>query len=265
MLRLAGILAVLLSAMLLTLTPSSACGCIEPMPDAELEQLISKASRGDAEAVGQVWEEYKNIRGDDARAEKWEIAAIHFGLPEVMDTLADDWMLAGQRSSNPRHKRLYYTAAIRLLENGLRHRRDTGGVAGFRSFNSRSYFDAYMYFNSLRTARAALATHQRGVDTFEARARKGDIDAAYHAAIHHRWVVLDQDQRSVWERSASKLGEPEFAGRHVSGQTKHEDIRDIFKALGNDRFIATLGDEAIRRLVKNELRSRIASRRQQRI
>jgi hypothetical protein len=219
------------------------------MSDAQLAKLIREANAGDIRAVGQVWRVYATEREDKAKTNYWAERAIDVGDPAAMDEMASDWMWAGQQSGNPAHKRKYYTAAIRLLENGWRNRAMLGRNLGldFR----------YMYVNSLREARAALAVLNNGVAPYQKRADASDADAAYHVAVHHFWVQLNQAKRKVAERRASELGDPEFAGWGIHVTTDVIALRDIRRAQANGALIARLGDAWTQAVIRDELADRV--------
>ncbi|ALH82077.1 hypothetical protein AN936_17445 [Sphingopyxis macrogoltabida] len=235
--------------------PTSACACVDPMPDKELRALIRLADQGDIRATGQVWQEYALVREDRRNAKLWASRAIRAGDPDTMESMADDWMWEGQRAVETRHKLVFYDAALRLLENGYRNRRllPTCGGAGLN--------DRYFYVANIRRARAALATARNGPDVWIQRANKGSSSAAYHLANHYFWVELDQTKRGQWERRASELGDPMFAGNIVLGRPASEDIRDILYALGKKPEIAKLGDAWVQDAVTADLRDRLARTR----
>lgn len=234
---------------------SSACACVSPMPESELRALIRKADKGDIRATGQVWQEYAHVRGDVRRGRIWASRAIRVGDPDTMESLSADWMREGQRATEKRHKPIFYDAAIRLLENGYRNREllsacDVGGM------NER-----YLYVAQLRSARAALETARSGPATWIQRAGKGSSSAAYYVANHYFWVELDQKRRGQWERRASELGDPMYAGSIVDWRTEVDDIRDINRALGQKAVITQLGDRWVQNAVISELKQRLLLKR----
>jgi hypothetical protein len=166
-----------------------------------------------------------------------------------MESMADKWMQAGQNSRNKQHKQKYYLAAIRLLENGWRNR------AIF--LVSPEYDQRYFYFTSLRAARAALATLNAGIAGYQKRANAGDADAAYHVGVYYFWVSLDQRNRKIWERRASELGDPEFAGWGIHVDSDAIAVRDVKRAMTNDSLIARLGDSWTQRVIRHELANRM--------
>lgn len=236
-------------------TATSACACVSPMPENELRALIQKADKGDIRATGRVWYEYAYVRADRRNEKIWASRAIRVGDPSTMALMADDWMQEGRRATDKRHKLVFYDAAIRLLENGYRNRSmlsgcDAGGMN-----------DRYFYIADLRSARAALATARSGPDGWIQSANKNDASAAYHLANHYFWVELDQNKRGQWERRASRLGDPMYAGSIVDARTHADDVRDIAYSLRRTDEIAKLGDGWVRKAVTAELQERLARAR----
>lgn len=235
--------------------PTSACACVGPMPDSELRALIQKADKGDVRATGQVWQEYALVREDVRRGKIWASRAIRVGDPDTMEFMSDKWMWEGQRTPEKRYKLVFYDAAIRLLENGYRNRNmlstcDAGGM------NER-----YFYVAQLRSARAALETARSGPSIWIQRAGKGSSSAAYHVANHYFWVELDQTRRGRWERRASELGDPMYAGHVVDQRPEADDMRDIDRALRQKAVIARLGDRWVQHAVMAELKQRMVRTR----
>lgn len=236
-------------------TSTSACACVEPMPEKELRVLIRKADKGDIRAVGQVWQEYALVREDRRNGKIWASRAIRVGDPRTMASMADDWMWEGQRAIQKRHKLVFYDAAIRLLENGYRNRHmlSTCGPNGSN--------DRYFYIANLRSARAALATASGGPSGWIRSASGKNASAAYHVANHYFWVELDQSKRGQWELRASELGDPMYAGSVIDERPQSDDIRDIVYSLGRTDEIAKLGDSWVQKAVTAELRHRLARTR----
>lgn len=235
--------------------PTNACACVDPMPDKELRALIARADKGDIRAAGQVWHEYALIREDRRNMKLWASRAIRAGDPRTMSSMANDWMREGQRASDKRHKLVFYDAAVRLLENGYRNRHllATCDATGMN--------DRYDFVSSLRSARAALTTAGKGPDAWVQRAGGGDAAAAYHVANHYFWVELDQKKRGEWERRASKLGDPMYAGNVVDERSYADNIRDIRYALNRKGEIAKLGDQWVQDAVTVTLHDRLARTR----
>ncbi|MBL0915108.1 MAG: hypothetical protein IBJ13_06240 [Sphingopyxis sp.] len=236
-------------------TATSACACVGPMPEKELRALIQKADKGDIRAVGRVWMEYTHVREDRRNGKIWASRAIRVGDPQTMLSMADDWMWEGQRATDKRHKLVFYDAALRLLENGYRNRNmlsacEPGGMN-----------DRYFYIADLRSARAALATARSGPDGWIRSAGRNDASAAYHVANHYFWVELDQKKRGQWERRASELGDPMYAGSAVVDRPRADDIRDIAYSLRKTDEIAKLGDSWVQKAVTAELEDRLARTR----
>lgn len=236
-------------------TSTSACACVEPMPEKELRVLIRKADKGDIRAAGQVWQEYALVREDLRNGKIWASRAIRVGDPHTMLVMANDWMWEGQRAIQKRHKLVFYDAAIRLLENGYRNRNmlSTCGPNGSN--------DRYYYIAKLRSARAALITASSGPNGWIRRAGRKNASAAYHVANHYFWVELDQRKRGQWELRASELGDPMYAGSVVDTRPQSDDIQDIVYSLGRTDEIAKLGDSWVQKAVTVELRDRLARTR----
>lgn len=234
---------------------TSACACVGPMPESELLALIRKADKGDIRATGQVWQEYALVREDARRGKIWASRAIRSGNPDTMEFMAEEWMWEGQRTTEKRYKLVFYDAAIRLLENGYRNREmlstcDAGGM------NER-----YFYVAQLRSARAALETARGGPAAWVKSAGRGNSSAAYHVANHYFRVELDQKRRGQWERRASELGDPMYAGRIGERGAEAEGIRDINRALGQKAAIVRLGDRWVQKAVTFELEQRLVRTR----
>lgn len=229
-------------------TSTSACACVGPMPESELRALIQKANKGDIRATGQVWQEYALARENAREGKRWASRAIRVGDPGTMNYMADRWMREGQETSDKRYKLIFYEAAVSLLENGYRNR----AMLSHCDVN-----DRYSYVSNLRSARAALRTARTGPAFEIARAARGSSSAAYNVANHYFWVDLDQQRRARWERRASELGDPMYAGNIVDRQASREDIRDIKRALKQKADIARLGDRWVRDAVTVELRDRL--------
>jgi hypothetical protein len=226
--------------------PGSASAGVTPLSDEELRALVRLAEQGDIEATGRVWQEYALIREDSRNGKIWESRAIRAGDPSTMFYMAADWMRYGQENPQTSQKLILYQAAIDVLESGYRNRHLIAACD-----------DRYYYIQRLRSARAALATARSGPAAWEQDANGGSASAAYHLANHYFWVQPDQTRRVQWERRASELGDPMFAGNIFERRPASEDIRDILLALGAAAEIAKLGDMWVQDAVTVELQNRL--------
>src|SRR5262245_36369924 len=90
---------------------ASACACVEPLPEPELNAIKARAYGGDFDAIGRVLTEYHVIRVDRRNTVLWTRRAIKAGAPLALREMADDWLWKTQEATLLRDKKTFANAA----------------------------------------------------------------------------------------------------------------------------------------------------------